>query len=418
MADKAKDTSDWDRAFAVRWRDAIKREFGTGNVAAHRLAQAGLNPATVKAWTSKGGCPTMANLCLVARAARDPSAFIVEVCGDEPWAQELAVGLQRRRLDEAEKALAITQASHGSDALGVLRQLAGPRRSYWYATDARTLTAPQPCADAAARPVVVACPPGAGSLADCALRQQGWILIEASDDRPLIATLNVLSVTDGAIDAVLDWLRAEPPRAGLLLRMFLTDWVDAPCATLVQIEAELQRVRILRDHADRATADDPAPSDEPYANGPTSEQRPLDEAPQAGSVFHTVWARTGGVVDAELLHNLRETALFDMCGVYAVWDGRFRVSYVGPSLRLPHGVQHDRVIGQDVLDIQGDRGFGPMIAAHFAKAAEDCQPLVHKVQMAPQRDYRRISFPMFGPNGRTVVGVIGFSDARRPSTAD
>lgn len=429
MSTFEKDISDWDKTFIGRWQAAIKREFGSGGVAAHKLAGAGVNPTTVKSWITKGGRPTIANLCLVARASRDPSAFIVEVCGDEPWARELGVALQRRRLCDAELALNMSSAAADQDAVGVLNALAGPRRRYRFATDAGDLTSAFPCPDTAVRHLCGgAVAETAATAADHIMRTQGWILVEEADTHPLIVRCHALAVSERACETLMDWLGTALPRQGFLLRVFITDWVDMPCATLFQFGAELDRVRDLRDHGRDIAAPRGGPSaDHRKGNGatqgamdfrPHAERVSMAETPDAGLAFQAVWDLTGGIVDNELMHNIRHSSLFEMGGVYGVQDQHFRVGYVGQRLRLPEGMTRERILGHNILEIQASRGFGTMIAAHFGLAAAERQPVVHRVHVASQRSYHRVSFPVFDHGGRRVVAVVGLSDARADDGAE
>ncbi|MBB4285824.1 hypothetical protein [Roseospira goensis] len=408
MPDPGKDISDWDKTFTARWQAALKREFGTGNVAAHKLSACGLNPATVKSWIRKGGHPTIANLCLVARAAEDPSAFIVDVCGDEPWARELGVALQRRRMGSAEMALAVCRAGLADTPTEVLRVMAGPVRSYRYVTDEGTVTQSLDCPEEGAR-VMLGMKVTEGATADYVMRNMGWILLEEAADQPAVVHCYGLWVADAACNALVDLLEQEMPRQGAELRVFITDWVAMPCATLYQLAAELQRVRQMRRHAvdDARVGLAPEP-----AGTPTSERRALMEAPPSGGAFLRLWEQTGGVIDAALIHRIESSDLFDLGGVYGIQDHHFRVAYVGPKLRLPVGVTRERVTGLDVLEVQASRGYGAMLAAHFALAAHERAPVVHLVRVTSQRSYRRVSFPVFDHRGRKVVAVIGFSDAR------
>lgn len=408
MPNTEKDIPDWDKVFTDRWRAAIKREFGSGNVAAHRLAGAGVNPATVKAWITKGGRPTIANLCLVARAARDPSAFIVEVCGDEPWARELAVALQRRRLGDAELALTVSEARLDGDPLQVLRALAGPRRHYRFVTDTGAITQPLASPEEGARRMLGMVVP-VHPTADHILRDMGWIMIEEAAEQPLVIHCHGIMVSDQACRGVMAWLEQNVPVLGAVVRVFVTDWVSLPCANLYQVGAELARIRDMRDFSldlARGGRDGPGAGHRPHA-----ERRNLTEAPAAGAHFYSIWEQAGGVVDDAMLQNLTSASLFDLSGLYGMRDSRFRVGFVGPYLRLPAGLTRERITGHDVLEIQASQGFGAMFAAHFALAAYERAPVVHRVYLPGQPAYRRVSFPIFGHRDRKVLAVIGFSDA-------
>ncbi|KAA5605773.1 hypothetical protein F1188_09135 [Roseospira marina] len=354
----------------------------------------------------------MANLCLVARAASDPAAFMVEVFGDEPWARELGVAVQRRRLSEAELAL-FASRSEGvrRDPVDVLRSLTGPVRRFRYATDGGVVTAPHPCPEEAALRLL-GIPEGMNQPAsEHAMRDLGWILIEDGDHAPLMIHCNAVAVSDGACESLMAWLDREMPSGGATLRVFITDWVDFHCSTRYQILSELNRVREIRHHitqADRAIDR----SGDSARNVTVSERLGLSEAPASGAAFLSIWREAGGIVDSELIHRVIQASLFELGGVFGVKDHQFRVEFVGAKLRLPQGMTRDQIMGHDLLEIQPSRGFGTMVASHFALAAHERAPVVHFVRVAGRRPYRRVSFPIFDRWGRKVVAIIGFSDAR------
>jgi len=408
MTDTDKDIPNWDKTFIARWQAAIKREFGLGAVAAHRLSAVGINPTTVKAWFNKGGRPTVANLCLVARAASDPSAFIVEVCGDEPWARELGVALQRRRLKDAEVALAACQGSDRGSPVDIIQALAGPQRRYRYITDTGVVTPPESSPErAAARLMGGARETWRGSAAEHAMARLGWILIEDGGEVPCIVRCHAVAVSDAACQALIDVMEADLPRHGCLLRVFMIDWVDFPCATLFQLGSELARVREVRGYVTGDMAVLQGSADRAQA-----ERRSLSEVPRSGAEFAKLWTETGGVVDAGMIQRLQDARLFDLGGIFGIQDQQFRVGFVGHKLRMPTGMTRERMIGHNLLEIQPSRGFGAMVASHFTLAAYERAPVVHLVRVTSRRSYRRVSFPIFDPRGRKVVAIIGFSDAR------
>ncbi|MQX37524.1 hypothetical protein [Roseospira navarrensis] len=413
------DIPDWDKTFTARWQAAIKREFGSGNVAAHKLSREGINPTTVKSWFKNGGRPTVANLCLVARAARDPSAFMVEVCGDEPWARELGVAVQRRRLASAELSFMAARAPVQTDPGVVIRALTGPVRRYRLVTETGQVSPSADCPEEAALSFVDLDSALRTPAVDHVLRTRGWVLIEEEDgdDQPLIVRCDALSVAAGACEALIDVLERELPRAGAVLRVFITDWVDFPCANLYQLATELERIRQIQAFCSAADA---GASQTVRFDGmsPGSERRSLDEIPQSGRAFMRIWKESGGIVDSDLIQRVEQSALFDMGGVFGVQDQRFRVAYVGPKLRLPVGMTRERITGHDLLEIQPSSGFGAMVASHYALAARERAPVVHLVRVTRQRSYRRVSYPIFDPRGRKVVAIIGFSDARNTEVSN
>jgi len=416
MVSLGNDIPDWDKTFIARWQAAIKREFGSGAIASHKLSTVGINPTTVKAWLNKGGRPTVANLCLVARAAHDPSSFMVEVFGDEPWARELGVALQRRRLSDAELAFAACQASGGDDPKEVILALSGPVRRYRYVTDKGLMTAPDRDPDEAA---IHALGTEAGDIekpvSEHVIHDRGWILIEDGEDGAPIIRCNAISVSHEACDVLLTTLENEALRSGAVLRVFITDWVNFPCATLYQITAELSRIREIRRHVgDSDVKADDGGSPSPATAG--SSRLRLSDAPPSGAAFLRVWQETGGIVDADLIHKIEQMNLFELGGIFGVQDHQFRVGFVGPKLRLPVGLTRERITGLDLLEIQPSKGFGAMVASHFALAARERLPVVHLVRVTRQRSYRRVSFPIFDHRGRKVVAIIGFSDARNTET--
>ncbi|SDD79593.1 hypothetical protein [Rhodospira trueperi] len=409
MPKHAKDISDWDKTFTQRWQAALKREFGTGNVAAHRLSQAGINPSTVKAWLSKGGHPTIANLCLVARAARDPTAFIVEVCGDEPWARELGVTLQRRRLEDAEVALSICQAGGGEDPVQVIRALAGTSRQYRFVTDTGTVTQPLVSPEDGVRRMlgmtVIDQP-----VTEYVIRDLGWIIIEEAADQPLVVHCHAIMVSDHACDSLMSWLDQNVPRLGVVMRVFITGWASFCCANLWQVWAELTRIKQMRAFSLEAGRDDVDGA--ANANTVRSERRNLQEAPAGGAQFYTIWEQTGGIVDDATIQNIADTSLFDLAGIYGMQDQQFRVGFVGPHQRIPVGVTRKTLIGRNLLEVNASQGLGAMITAHFALAAHERTPLVHRIRLPGSWSYRRVSFPIFDHSGRKIIAVIGFTDAR------
>jgi len=416
MVNLGNDIPDWDKTFIARWQAAIKREFGSGTTASHKLSTVGINPTTVKAWFNKGGRPTVANLCLVARAARDPSSFMVEVFGDEPWARELGVALQRRRLSCAELAFAACQVSSGDDPKEVILALSGPVRRYRYVTDIGVTTAPERCPDeAAGRALGAAANSIEEPVSEHVMHDRGWILIEDGEDSAPIIRCNAISVSDAACDALLSTLENEALRSGAILRVFITDWVNFPCANLYQILSELARIREIRRHigdSDVDAGDDGAPSR--LTTG--SSRLRLSDAPPSGAAFLRVWQETGGIIDTDLIHRIEQSNLFELGGIFGVQDHQFRVGFVGPKLRLPVGLTREKITGHDLLEIQPSSGFGTMVASHFALAARERSPVVHLVRVTRQRSYRRVSFPIFDHRGRKVVAIIGFSDARNTET--
>jgi hypothetical protein len=239
----------------------------------------------------------------------------------------------------------------------------------------------------------------------------GWIQVEDGGDAPVVVRCHAMSVSDGACAAVLDALEGEGSRNGALLRVFLIDWVDFPCATLYQLRSELSRVREVRCHL---TGERPAVqgSDSLPGDRIEAERRSQAEQPPSGYEFATLWAETGGVIEPDVVQRLQDARMFDLGAIYGVQDQEFRVGYVGESLRMPTGVTRDRVIGHNLLDIQPSRGFGMMVASHFTLAAYERSPVVHLVRVTSRRSYRRVSFPIFEPRARKVVAIIGFSDAR------
>lgn len=238
--------SEWDKRFAVRWREAFIREFGTGKVAAQQLSDLGIHPTTIKTWTSKGGRPTVANLCLVARKARDPSAFIAEICADELWARELAVAVQRRRLGDAEAALAACRTQGDQDPLGVIRRFVGPARAIWLLDDQGRMTLATQGPDAEAQRILGGDWDGEGTALDSLLRNRGWVLIEQDEDQPPVIHCHAVSASARAFDALMTWLEQEPRTQGMVLRVFIIDWVDVPCSSLYQLQGELDRVQHMQ----------------------------------------------------------------------------------------------------------------------------------------------------------------------------
>ncbi len=423
---------DWDKTFIDRWRKAITREFGSGKVAAHRLAQVGLKPATVKAWlANQGGRPTIANLCLVARAARDPSSFMVEVCGEEPWALELGVAVQRRRLRSAKTALDRWVHSDTQNAGAALRALTGPPRGYWFITDNGVMTNRVSCPEQAATALLdadlngrarrsPALAAGLGEAVDTALSDLGWILIEETADDPLIVRCHAIRVSDRAGAALARWLQQDWPQQersarGVVVRTFLTGWVDLPCATAYQVSAELDRLRMVRAHA-RARGG-ASSSGDVGAGGLMSERLALEQAPAEARDLHRIWSETGGILDERLLTAMDSQRGLETACICGVRGSRLAVSYVGPRLRLPEGLTRERALGMDLLEIHPERGFGAMVAAHYAVCAHERRPIVHHVSVNRQRDYRRIALPLFNPSGRSIVGVRGESKAPLPAPA-
>lgn len=411
MAGPDKDISDWDKTFTARWQAAIRREFGSGGAAAYKLSEAGINPATLKAWFNKGGRPTVANLCLVARAARDPSAFIVEVCGDEPWARELGVSLQRRRLKDAEVAVEACHVANRGTPVDVIRALSGPMRRYRYVTDTGVMTPAETCPDQAALRMVGLRKSFEGTASDYVMARLGWILVEDGGDAPVVIQCHAMSVSDTACQALIAAMEAEVPRHGAVLRVLMIDWVEFPCATVFQLHFELARTREVRGYLN---GDSLAPSSTAAAAGDrvASERRGLAEVPPSGAEFARLWAETGGVVGPDMIHRLQGSRMFDLGGIFGVEDHQFRVGYVGPKLRMPAGMTRERMIGHNLLEIQASRGFGAMVASHYTLAAYERSPVVHLVRVTSRRSYRRVSFPIFEPRARKVVAIIGFSDAR------
>lgn len=419
-----KDIPDWDKTFVDRWRFAIRREFGSGKVAAHRLAQVGLKPATVKAWLAdQGGRPTIANLCLVARAARDPSAFIVEVCGEEPWALELGVAVQRRRLQSAEQAFSRWEQAEGQTPGSILRSLAGPPRVFRFVTDTGVVTNGVSCPDQAATALLgpdlegrpkrdSALSTGLGLAVDSALSDFGWILVEETPDQPLVLRCHAIRVNDRAGSALRRWLQSERGGRGVIVRTFLAGWVDLTCATVYQVAAELDRLQMVRAHAHGRKA-------EGAGHGPRhlrAERLSLNEAPPAARGVHQVWTETGGILDDRLMDAVERQQGLETATIYGLRDARMVVSYVGSRLRLPEGLTRDRALGLDILEIQPERGFGAMIAAHYAVCAQERRPVVHHVVVNSQRSYRRLALPLFDPSGRTINALLGVSDARLPDS--
>lgn len=501
MTEPRKDISEWDKRFSARWREAFVREFGIGKVAAQQLADLDIHPTTIKSWTSKGGRPTVANLCLVARKARDPSAFIAEVCADELWARELAVAVQRRRLGDAEAALAACRAEgDGNDPVGVIRQFAGPPRAVWLIDDQGHMRLVTKGPEAEAQRIQGAWN-GEGSALDTLLRDRGWVMVEQDEDQPPVIQCHAVSGSARAFDVLMAWLEQTHPTQGFILRVFIIDWVDIPCASLYQLQGELDRLQHMKAlvAADRwrtggplvgteegnatdavsgespaapsparvdgdspdvpVSPEDPAPSSGVAADdasldiherlddflptiigdaefrrqlspwprwrlaavardqnanqpAPTSERIVLDEAPHEGHDFWNLWRECGGVVGNDMIQNLKHSRLFDLVGIYGVLDHQFRVGFVGPQLRLPVGMTREKVTGHDILEIQAPRGYGLLIASHFALAAHERVPVVHRIRVTHRRSYRRVSFPIFDHRGRRVVAIIGFSDAR------
>jgi hypothetical protein len=404
----------WDKTFIDRWRNAIKREFGSGKVAAHRLAAAGLNPTTVQSWLTRGGRPTIANLCLVARAARDPSSFMVEVCGDEPWALELGVAVQRRRLRSAEDLLR-RRADAIDGPSGVLRGLAGPGTSYRFVTDSGVMTQPAACPEQIAHALLGpdetwsdrrASPLGSGlgPLVETVLAALGWILLEQAEGQPLVIRCHAVRVSDRATAMLSRWLEQAPTPGGVVVCSFLAGWVEMPCASSYQVAAELARLRRVRDYAQGRH--------DGGAAAIRAERLALSDAPPEATAIHRLWSEAGGILDPAFMGALDQQSGVETCGIYGVRDGRFEVTYLGSRLRMPDGLTRETALGRDLLDIQPERGFGAMVAAHSSVCAHERRPIVHRVQPAPGRDYRRLALPLFDPSGRRVVAVMGVSDAR------